>query len=60
MTKSNGHLPSVIQCKTEEEKERGQKKDEEEEEEEEEEKDDDDSSISYRPSIPLGNSHHIA
>ena len=59
MTKSNGHLPSsaVIQCvKIEEEKERGEKQEEEEEEEEEveEEEDDDDSSISYRPTIPLG------
>ena len=58
MTKSNGQLPSaVIQCvKIEEEKERGEKQEEDEEEEEveEEEEDDDDSSISYRPSIPLG------
>ena len=56
VTKSNGHLPSVIQCvKIEEEKERGEKQEEDEEEEEvEEEEEDDDSSISYRPSIPLG------
>ena len=54
MTKSNGHLPSVIQCvKTEDERQKGKKK-EEDEEEEEEEQDDDDSSRSYRPSIPLG------
>ena len=54
MTKSNGQLPSsVIQCvKIEEEKEK--KKEQEEEEVEEDEEDDDDSSISYRPSIPLG------
>ena len=53
VTKSNGHLPSVIQCvKIEEEKERG-KKDEEEEEEDNEDVDDD-SSVSYRPAIPLG------
>ena len=53
MTKSNGHLPSVIQCvKIEEEKERGKK--EEEEEEEDNEDEDDDSSVSYRPAIPLG------
>ena len=54
MTKSNGHLPSVIQCvKTEEQMER-REKDEEDEDEEEEEEEDDDSSISYRPSIPIG------
>jgi len=54
VTKSNGHLPSVIQCvKTEEQMER-REKDEEDEDEEEEEEDDDDSSISYRPSIPIG------
>ena len=53
VTKSNGQLPSVIQCvKTEEHMERGEK--DEEDEEEEEEEDDDDSSVSYRPSIPLG------
>ena len=51
VTKSNGHLPSVIQCvKTEEQMERREK----DEDEEEEEDDDDDSSISYRPSIPIG------
>ena len=55
MTKSNGHLPSVIQCvKREEEKEKGEKKEQQEEEEEEDEEDD--SSISYRPSIPIGKS----
>ena len=44
VTKSNGHLPSVIQCvKTEEQMERREKDEE-----------DDDSSISYRPSIPIG------
>ena len=54
VTKSNGHLPSVIQCvKTEEQMERWEK-DEEDEDEEEEEEEDDDSSISYRPSIPIG------
>ena len=54
VTKSNGHLPSVIQCvKTEEQMER-REKEEDEEDEDEDEEDNDDSSISYRPSIPVG------
>ena len=55
VTKSNGHLPSVIHCvKREEENLQKEKEEKEEEEEDEEEDDDDNSSISYRPAIPHG------
>ena len=54
VTKSNGHLPSVIHCVKREEENLQKEKEEKEEEEEEEEDDDDNSSISYRPAIPHG------
>ena len=54
VTKSNGHLPSVIHCVKSEEENLQKEKEEKEEDEEEEEDDDDNSSISYRPAIPHG------